>query len=364
MVLNGKILPDSSPQLPCAVDTMGGDLGLGVQVEGAILAYKEFGISSVLVGPKDDLQAKLSALGGSRLPLLIRNATQVITMDDSPARAVRKKPDSSLCVAYQLVQRGEASAVISAGNSGAMMTAGALICGLFPGIERPAIATLIPRVRTKGAANVIIDSGANVDCHVQNLVQFALMGSVYFSSLFNIEQPRVALLSNGSEPSKGNDTTRGAALVLSRMEAMNYVGYIEGRDVGGDIADVIACDGFVGNVTLKALEGCVRVVLEQMIHEAKATIGRKIGLMFLRGMFKELFSERFDYAAHGGAPLLGLTKLAVVLHGSSDSRAVKNAIRVSDTFARLQMTENIGLALTRLDERWMDLGVSEEVSKS
>lgn len=348
MRLNGT-LPAYRSELPVAVDTMGGDRGCSVQVEGALLAFREFGVRSILVGPEDELRSQLEAFGGSGLPIEIVHASQTIQMDESPTRAVRKKPDSSLCVAYNLVQSGNASSIISAGHSGAMMAAGRIICGLLPGIERPAIATLIPRAGG-GMLNVILDVGANVDCHARNLVQFAIMGTMYYSSLFNLERPKVALLSNGSESSKGTDVIRAAALVLKQLEGVNYVGYVEGRDIPGTLADVIVCDGFVGNVVLKTMEGCVRLIAEELRHEAQKGFFRKVSMGLSRGVYKEVFTQKFDYAAHGGAPLLGLRKLGIVLHGSSDARAVKNAVRVADTFARARMNEKIALELTKLEE--------------
>ncbi len=348
--INGSAsLPAYQSELPISVDTTGGDNGIDVQVEGALAAFREFGVRSILVGPEESLRAKLKGLGGLNTPIEIVHAPETISMDDSPTKAVRRKPNSSLCVAYNLVNTGRAAAVISAGNSGAMMAAGRLISGLLPGIERPAIATLIPAPGGK-PPNVILDSGANVDCHARNLVQFAVMGSIYFNSLFNIDRPKVALLSNGSEQSKGTDVIRAASMALAQIDTINYVGYVEGRDIATDKANVIVCDGFVGNVVLKAMEGCVRLVFEEIVHQSKKGLVRKLGLGLSKGMYREIFAERFDYTTHGGAPLLGLRKLALVLHGSSDARAVKNAVRVADTFSRIRMTEKITLELTHLED--------------
>lgn len=340
--------------LPVAVDALGGDHGLEVQVEGAVQAYKEFGARSILVGPEDQLKSKLDVLGARGFPISVRNAVQEITGNDSPARAIRKKPDSSLCVAYRLVQDGEASAILSAGNSGAMMAAGRLICGLVPGIERPAITTVIP-VAGEGRANVILDSGANVDCHAQNLVQFAVMGCIYYTSLFGEKRPKVALLSNGSEASKGTDVIRGASMILSQMDSLNYIGYVEGRDVTSHKADVIICDGFVGNVLLKAMEGSVRLIYDELKQQAKKDWFRKLLLLLSRRIYTEVFRNKFDYTAHGGAPLLGLRQLAIVLHGSSDARAVKNAIRLAHSFAASKMTEKITAAMIKLEETMPDI---------
>jgi len=340
--------------LPVAVDTMGGDHGLAVQVEGSVLAYKEFGVQSILVGPESDIRAKLDALGASGTPLTVCNANDVITMDDSPVKSVRKKPNASLCVAYQLVQNGQASSIISSGNSGAMMAAGRLICGLLPGIDRPAIATLMPTIGD-GRPSVVVDSGANVDCHAQNLVQFAVMGAVYCSSLFDVERPKIALLSNGTEASKGTDVVRAASLYLAKMENFNYIGYVEGRDVPLGKADVIACDGFVGNVLLKSMEGCVRLVFEQIVQDSKKSLIGLLGLGLSKRVYRSIFQEKFDYSSHGGAPLLGLRRLAVVLHGSSESRAVKNAIRVAASFAKSRMVEKIASTLSQLEEHMPEI---------
>lgn len=350
MSLNGSAGLDS----PVAVDAMGGDLGLEVQVEGAVQAFKEFGVRSILVGPESELKNKINSLGAATLPIEIQNATQVVEMTDSPTRAVRRKPDSSLCVAYRLVEERRAGAVISAGNSGAMMAAGLFLSGLLPGIERPAIATLIPVVGS-GLPTVILDAGANVDCHARHLVQFAAMGAVYCNSLLNVSKPKVALLSNGAESSKGTDVVRAAAGMLKQMGTINYVGYVEGRDIGTPAADVIVCDGFVGNVVLKAMEGCVRLVGKELMHEAQSSLVRKMGLFLLKDAFKHVFREKFDYTSYGGAPLLGLRQLGLVMHGSSNARAVKNAIRIANDFAKLKMVEKLGTELSRVEEMLLDL---------
>ena len=349
MGANGEVSQSVKSVLPIAIDAMGGDLGLEVQVEGAVRAFKEFGSDSILVGPSLELRSVIESLGASSLPIAIEDAPDTISMEDSPSKAVLRKPQASLCVAYQLVESGRASAMMSSGNSGAMMAAGTIISGLMPGIKRPAIATLLPGLG-ENPPNVVIDSGANVDCHAHNLVQFAVMGAIYYSCLFNVDHPKVALLSNGTEASKGTDILRAAAIEIARLQRINYVGYIEGRDIPTDKAQVIVCDGFVGNVALKAMEGCVRLIADQLTHESQRTLGGKLGQFLLRGVFHEVFRQRFDYTAHGGAPLLGLRRLAVVLHGSSDARAVMNAIRVSAAFARARMCERIGTELAQLED--------------
>lgn len=338
-----------SANLPVAVDATGGDLGLKVQVEGAVCALKEFGVDSIIVGPQGEIEDLIRGLGASSLNIKIRNATETITMEDSPVRAVRKKPDSSLCVAYNLVNSGEASSIISAGNTGAMMAAGKLLTGLLPGIERPAIATLIPNVG-ENKPTVILDAGANVDCSAHHLIQFAIMGSVYCETLLGIDSPKIGILSNGAEDSKGNDITKSAAQILKSRERLNYIGYVEGRDVATSMVDVVVCDGFVGNVLLKSMEGAVKLVVEQLKYEAQRSLLNKIRMAASKSVLKNVFKNKFDYSAYGGAPLLGLKKLALVLHGSSDERAVKNAIRVAKEFCEKKMTENIAEEMVRMEE--------------
>lgn len=348
MVTNGAI-PSGTSSLPIAIDTTGADAGLEVQVEGAVAALKELGIHSLLVGPQEELKACLGGLGAGKLPLEVVHAPDTIEMDEPAARSVLKKPNSSLCVSYRLLAEGKVSAMISAGNSGAMMAAGMKICGMMPGIKRPAIATLIPRVGGR-RPTIILDSGANVDCRAHNLVQFAIMGAVYCKCLFGVEHPRVALLSNGTEASKGTEVTREAAAALGELEGLNFSGYVEGREVAAGSVDVVVCDGFVGNVVLKTMEGCVRLIGEQLEYECSTGFYRKILRRLGTGLYRDVFRNRFDYTAHGGAPLLGLRKLAIVLHGSSDARAVKNAVRVAHTFADAGMTEEIGMQLGALEE--------------
>ncbi len=338
-----------------AVDAMGGDFGVNVQVEGAIRAFKENGISSILVGAEQLLKDSINSFGAAELKLQIVDAPEIIEMDESPSKAVRKKPNSSLCVAYELVQSNKAIAILSAGNSGAMMAAGRIICGLMPGIERPAIAALIPAPGEE-LPNCVLDSGANVDCHAHNLVQFAVMGSIYYSSLFPIDRPKVALMSNGSEPTKGTDTIRDAATILRSLPSLNYVGYVEGRDIANGAAHVIVCDGFVGNVILKSMEGCVRLIAKQLQLESQKSLLGKFSLFLSRRIFQNVFKEKFDYSAYGGAPLLGLRKLALVLHGASDARAVTNALRAAKSFHDSSMTDKIAHELSHLEDSYSDYG--------
>ena len=229
-----------------------------------------------------------------------------------------------------------------------MMAAGIAVCGILPGVFRPAISSLIPR---PGALKpmVLLDSGANVDCQAQQLVQFALMGKYYAMAALGTENPRVALLSNGSEPSKGTDVIRSAAKMLSEIRGLNFVGYVEGRDIPRDTADVVVCDGFVGNVVLKAMEGTVELVFDSLRAHVQGSVRGKLGMWLARPVFKSLFRDKLDPSAYGGAPLLGLSEVAIVCHGSANSRAIQNAVRAAQRFASEGLVPKIADALTGLD---------------
>jgi glycerol-3-phosphate acyltransferase PlsX len=319
----------SVKELPIAVDAMGADFGPSVVVEGAVQAARTYGISSVIIGREDEINALLTKLGAQNDPLIsVAHAPDVITMDDSPSAAIRRKPNSSIRVAYELVKEGKASSVVSPGNTGAMMAAGLYVSGTLPGIARPAIASLIPKSNDL-KPTVLLDSGANVDCNAGQLVQFALMGSCYARSVLGCDAPRVGLISNGSEKSKGNDITRSALMKLSDQKDINFIGYVEGKDLPKDVVDVVVCDGFVGNVLLKGMEGCVELVFKSLKFYVAKSWRAKIGMMIAKPVFKKLFLEKFDPSAYGGAPLLGLNHIGIVCHGSSNARAIMNAIRVA-----------------------------------
>jgi glycerol-3-phosphate acyltransferase PlsX len=251
-------------------------------------------------------------------------------------------------VAFELVKSKEASSVISPGNTGAMMAAGLSVFGTLPGIARPAIASLIPKVGDL-TPTVLIDSGANTDCHAYQLVQFALMGNYYARSVLGCEQPRVALLSNGTEISKGTDIIRSAALTLSELGSLNFIGYVEGRDIPRDVADVVVCDGFIGNVLLKAMEGTAELVIDSIKHYVVRTLRGKIGMWLAKPALKSLFHDKLDPSAYGGAPLLGLNDIAIVCHGSSNSRAIMNGIRAANKFVSESLVLKMSGALSALD---------------
>jgi phosphate acyltransferase len=305
-----------------AVDAMGGDHAPAVEVEGAVAAARDYGIAVTLVGDVSRITAELSKHNTSGLDITLKNATEVVGMHDSASDAVRKKRDSSIRVAFDLVKSGEADAVVSAGNSGATMAAGMFVLKRLNGIERPAIAQVFPNLR---GHTVVLDVGGNVECKPVHLVQFAIMGEVYARHILGINNPRVGLLSNGAEESKGTELTRDANVILREI-SFNYTGYVEGRDIFNGMADVVVCDGFVGNVVLKLSEGLAEAVGTMLKDEISASFLSKVGYLLARPAFKR-FKKKVDYAEYGGAPLLGIDGVGMICHGGSNVKAIKNAIR-------------------------------------
>ena len=341
---SGSISKQSSPVI-IAVDAMGGDFGPAVVVRGALRSLANSNHKIIIVGNQPEIEAIIkdeSFLALDRVQ--IEHAPDVIGMHDSPGKALRGKVESSIRRSFELVQSGKANAVISTGNTGAVMAAGVYVLGTLSGIARPAIATLLPR-RGDLKPLVLLDSGANVDCNASQLTQFALMGAHYAKAVLAIEAPRVALLSNGSESSKGNDTLRSAAMVLKGSSAVNYCGYIEGRDLAGDIADVVVCDGFVGNLVLKAMEGTAKFVTDSIKDAVLPSLRGRIGIALIGPIIRKLFREKLDPAAYGGAPLLGLKGVGIVCHGSSNERAIANAVAVAEKVVLEDVTCKIANAL-------------------
>jgi glycerol-3-phosphate acyltransferase PlsX len=334
---------------PVAFEVMGGDHGPAVAVEAAVMAAAELGVKTVLVGDQNIIEALVQKAPSQVRPLIsIRHAPDVVTMEDSASVAIRRKPNSSIRVAFRMLAAGEASACVSAGNTGAMMAAGMYECGTLPGIARPAIASMIPR-RGGLPPCVLLDCGANVDCHSNQLVQFALMGGAFASVATAVPEPRVALLSNGSEPGKGTDIIRAAAECLRTLPSVKFVGYVEGRDLVRDVADVVVCDGFVGNVLLKAMEGTVDLVVGAVKDELPSSLRAKLGLWLAGPLLKKVLKGNLDPASHGGAPLLGLKEIGIVCHGSSDRKAFYNALRVAHEFSVNRLTARLEDALASID---------------
>jgi glycerol-3-phosphate acyltransferase PlsX len=305
-----------------AVDAMGGDRAPQVVVAGAILAARELGVEVVLVGQKEVVDPELVRQGAAP-KLEIVAASQVIAMHESPSSALRKK-DSSMKVAFEMMKRGEVDAVVSAGNSGAMMATGMFVMGTLAQVARPAILIVVPNLKS---GTVIIDAGANVDCKPRHLVQFGLMGSIYAERILSIHDPRVGVLSNGEEVSKGNELTRAASELLAATP-LNYIGYVEGRDIFNGNVDVVVCDGFTGNIALKTMEGIASFAGEVLRGAFQKNMASRLGYLMSRNSLREAY-RRLDYAEYGGAPLIGLEGVAIIAHGGSDPRAIKNAIRVA-----------------------------------
>jgi len=324
--------------LTIAVDAMGGDHAPKSEVEGAIQAVKTLGIRVILVGLEDVIQAELKKHPhAADLPIEVRHASEFITMEDSAAKAVKTKKDSSIRVASRLVRDGAADGVVSAGNTGAVMATAKIVQGMVPGVNRPALASALPSLTGKPV--VLLDVGANVDSKPEMLAQFAVMGEIYSRIIFKNSSPRVGLLSIGEEEHKGNDLTK-SALPLLKLLPLNFSGNVEGRDIFSGIVDVVVCDGFVGNVALKVSEGLVEAISKMLKESLKATLAGKLGGLLARQAF-ENFRKRVDYAEYGGAPLLGVKGVCIICHGRSNANAVKNAIRVAAEFAHGRINEKI-----------------------
>jgi len=320
-----------------AVDAMGGDYAPQTVVEGAVQAAREYGVGIILVGIQETVEAELRKHPvAATLPIEVRNATQVVDMLDSPATVFRRKKDSSIRVANDLVKKREAVAVISAGHTGAAMATSLFVLGPLEGIERPAIATIMPTVT---GSCVVLDVGANVDCKPVHLLQFAVMGEVFAKHLLKNPNPRVGLLSIGEEETKGNELTKEAFKLLTET-SLNFIGNIEGRDIMSGKADVVVCDGFIGNVVLKTAEGVAGAISSILKEGIGQSLLRKAGYLLMRPAFQSLKSK-MDYAEYGGAPLLGINGISIISHGRSSAHAIKNAIRVAMEFSRSDVNKHI-----------------------
>lgn len=306
------------------LDATGGDLGIEPNVDGAIGACAKWqDVNVTLVGPKRALEYAFSRRKYIKSNIQIKDAPDIITMSDPAIAPLRHKPLSSIRIGIDILKNGEADIFVSAGNTGAVMATAKVLLGTIEGIERPAIAAPLP---TRFGIEVLIDVGANVDCKAFHLCQFAVMGSSY-AQITGIASPRVALLSIGEEAQKGTDVTRTVHKELKKAN-MNFIGNIDGKDVFSGVADVIVCDGFIGNVVLKISEGLAETIEEVMKGEfAKSRIAQ-LGYLLSRSTYKKI-RKRLDYAEYGGAPLLGLNGSIVICHGRSNARAIKNAIGVA-----------------------------------
>jgi glycerol-3-phosphate acyltransferase PlsX len=319
-----------------AVDAMGGDHAPSAIVDGALAAARHLDLQIFLVGVPTAIAPALERHTDWRgLQVHVIEAPDVVEMAET-AGAARRKPRASIRVAADLVARREADALFSAGHTGATVLATHLAFGTIPGVDRPALATAIP---TRERPAVLLDAGANVECRPQHLLQFALMGGVFARIAFGVERPRVGLLSIGEEASKGNDLTREAHRLL-KAAPVNFIGNVEGREIYSGVADVIVCDGFTGNVVLKTSEGLVEVVEALLGDELRGTFSSQVGYLLSRRAFRR-FRRRVDYSEYGGAPLVGVAGLAIVGHGRSSAKAVRNAIAMASRFATESFIERL-----------------------
>lgn len=324
-----------------AVDAMGGDHGPATNVAGAVLAAREYGTDILLVGDEGTIRKELANnRADERLPIRVKHCTEVVEMEEVPSATLRKKRDSSIRVAVEAVKEGGAQAVVSAGNTGAALAASTLILRPLNGIDRPAIATFLPTVK---GASVLLDAGANVDCKSTQLFQFGIMGTVFAKYILGRPNPSVGLLSIGEEDSKGNEMTR-EAFGMFRLSSMNFIGNVEGKEVYRGVSDVIVCDGFLGNVALKISESLAEMVEKGLREVFSSNLFSRLGYLMVKRRFAAM-KKRMDYSEYGGAPLLGINGVCIICHGSSSSKAIKNAIamaqRMADTGLNSHIQEDI-----------------------
>ena len=327
----------SSNKTVIAVDAMGGDLGPSVVVPGAIEAARQTGAKILLVGNEATLDGELNRLSPSGVDLEIVHAPEVAGMDEKPSDILRRKKNASIQVACRLVRDGAAQGVVSAGHSGASVACGMFIMGRIPGVERPALASLLPTEKEP----VLLDVGATVDCKPYNIFQFGLMGDAFARDILNKESPRVGLLSIGEEEGKGNSQVKEAYELFKMAQNLNFSGNIEGRDLFTGEMDVAVCDGFVGNVALKLSEGLglslSRVLKRELLNSGFLP---KLGSLLAKSAFRR-FAKVVDYAEYGGAPLLGLQNISIVCHGRSNAKAICNATRMATLFVEKETNKRL-----------------------
>lgn len=325
------------------LDAMGGDHAPQAIVAGAVQAARDSSIPIILVGQHDVLEAELRAHDTAGLPLSIHHAPDVITMHDH-ATAVRQRPESSIRVACDLVKDGKGQALVSAGHSGATMAAALMSFGRIAGISRPALIALIPARTTH--PTLLIDMGANADCKPRQIQQFGLMGSIYAEQVYGVQDPKVGLLSIGEEPSKGNELSL-AAYALLEEAPLNFVGNIEGRHILSETVDVVACDGFSGNVALKTLEGAAEFIGTLLKQELRSGPRNILGALLARPAFNRV-RARMDYEEYGGAPLVGLNNAVIIAHGRSSAKAIANALRLAQQTVTMDVSGKINQRVAAL----------------
>jgi len=332
--------------LRIAVDAMGGDHAPRVNVDGALAAAREFGISSLLVGRAAELKPLLAQAGSHGEDIEIVDAPEVVTMGDPATAAIRKKRNSSIRVAANCVRDGRAQGLVSAGHTGAAMVSAKMVIGMIEGVDRPALATILPNLT---GHCLLLDVGANPDAKTQHFKEFAVMGSIYAQLVFGRKNPSIGLMSIGEEDSKGTDRTKEAFKTLKET-GLNFIGNVEGRDVFNGKVDVIVTDGFTGNVILKVSEALAEMVEKLLREEIKKTLKASVGFLLSRQAFRN-FKSRLDYSEYGGAPLLGAKGCVIICHGRSSAKAVKNAIRLAAEFSRRKLAEKIQSSIADLHSR-------------
>ena len=323
-----------------AVDAMGGDHAPDVVVQGAIEAATQLGIEIILVGHEKAIAEVLPSSGFPVGRISVHHCTEVVGMDEAPLKAVRHKKDSSIRVVFDLVKGGEVDAVVSAGNSGAILAAGVITLGRMEAADRPAIASILPG--EKGPV-VLIDVGANVDCRPAHLFQFGVMAQAFATSCLGMDNPKIGLLSIGEEGSKGNEQVRHAHELFERS-LLNFAGNVEGHDIVSGDVQIIVCDGFVGNVALKLSEGLAATIARALKRELAGSLSGRVAAHFGRRSFERL-RRRLDYEEHGGAPLLGINGVGIVCHGGSSARAIRNAIGLAASYVSTGVLEKMAVQL-------------------
>lgn len=332
-----------------AVDGMGGDNAPKAVVEACVEAVKEFGVNIIITGPESIIKSELEKYTYDSSKIEILNATEVISPNEHSAMAIRRKKDSSLYKALMLVKEGKAEGVISAGSTGALLSGATLLVGRIKGIERPVLAPIMPG---KNGAFMIVDAGANVDCKPQYLVQFALMGKVYFENILKVNNPTVGLINIGAEEEKGNDLTKKAFKLLKEAD-FNFVGNVEPRDISNGDTNVLVCDGFIGNTVLKMYEGVAGNIFSMLKKEIMSSTISKIGGLLLKPVFNG-FKKKFDYTEYGGSAFLGTKGIVIKAHGSSNAKALKNAIKQAKLCSEAKIVDKITKELEKLNAAAME----------
>lgn len=318
-----------------AIDAMGGDHAPEVVVKGAVEAANSWKQTQIiLVGDQAQIEQYVDQLPSN---ITIHHASEVISADDEPVRAVRRKKDASMVVAGQLVKEGQADAMISAGNTGALLATAMLIIGRIKGVDRPALAPVIPTL--DGVGVLALDLGANMDAEPKHLLQYAIMGSVYRQKVHRIAKPRVGLLNVGTEAAKGNELTKAAEPLLEQA-SIEFIGNVEARDVFYSNCDVLVCDGFAGNIMLKSMEGTGAAIFKSLRDEINTSFRAKLAALVLKPSFRKL-KKKMDYTEYGGAPMLGVNGICIKSHGSSDAHAIKNAVQQAIVSIENNLVETI-----------------------